>query len=80
MADEINNPLVLVSKNVAVFERDLRDLTVLIGLYYLATEADCHPGADLCDGISDSDRGAINRLREQPRETASRHQALRAWV
>jgi hypothetical protein len=30
---EINKPLAFVSKNVAVFERDLRDLHDLIGLY-----------------------------------------------
>jgi His Kinase A (phospho-acceptor) domain len=78
VAHEINNPLAFVSNNV-VFERDL---IVLIGLYCRATEAGCHTGAGLGDGdgISDADRAAINRLCEQLREAASRHQALRASV
>jgi two-component system NtrC family sensor kinase len=33
VAHEINNPLAFVSNNVAVLERDLRDLITLIGLY-----------------------------------------------
>ena len=33
VAHEINNPLAFVSNNVAVLERDLRDLIALIGLY-----------------------------------------------
>jgi two-component system, NtrC family, sensor kinase len=33
VAHEINNPLAFVSNNVAVLERDLRDLKTLIGLY-----------------------------------------------
>ena len=33
VAHEINNPLAFVSNNVAVLERDLRDLSTLIGLY-----------------------------------------------
>jgi two-component system NtrC family sensor kinase len=33
VAHEINNPLAFVSNNVAVLERDLRDLLALIGLY-----------------------------------------------
>ena len=33
MAHEINNPLAFVSNNVAVLERDLRDIITLIGLY-----------------------------------------------
>ena len=33
VAHEINNPLAFVSNNVAVLERDLRDLLGLIGLY-----------------------------------------------
>jgi two-component system NtrC family sensor kinase len=33
VAHEINNPLAFVSNNVAVLERDLRDIVVLIGLY-----------------------------------------------
>jgi hypothetical protein len=79
VAQEINNPLAFVSNNVAVFERDLRDL---IGLYRQATEAGCHTGAGLGDGdgISDANRAAINRLCEQLREAASRHQAFRASV
>ena len=82
MAHEINHPLAIVNNNVAVFERDLIALIALIGLYRRATEAGCHTGAGLGDGdgISDADRAAINRLCEQLREVASRHQALRAWV
>jgi two-component system, NtrC family, sensor kinase len=33
VAHEINNPLAFVSNNVAVLERDLRDIITLIGLY-----------------------------------------------
>jgi PAS domain S-box-containing protein len=33
VAHEINNPLAFVSNNVAVLERDLRDMIALIGLY-----------------------------------------------
>jgi PAS domain S-box-containing protein len=33
VAHEINNPLAFVSNNVAVLERDLRDIVTLIGLY-----------------------------------------------
>ena len=33
VAHEINNPLAFVSNNVAVLERDLRDMITLIGLY-----------------------------------------------
>ena len=33
VAHEINNPLAFVSNNVAVLERDLRDINTLIGLY-----------------------------------------------
>jgi PAS domain S-box-containing protein len=33
VAHEINNPLAFVSNNVAVLERDLRDIVALIGLY-----------------------------------------------
>jgi two-component system NtrC family sensor kinase len=33
VAHEINNPLAFVSNNVAVLERDLRDMVTLIGLY-----------------------------------------------
>ncbi len=71
VAHEINNPLAFVSNNVAVVERDLRDLIALIGLYRRATEAGCRTGTRHGDGdgISDVDRAAINeeidRLREQ---------------
>ena len=44
VAHEINNPLSFVSNNVAVLERDLRDLLGLIGLYRRAT-TDVGPGA-----------------------------------
>ena len=62
----INNPVAFVSNNGAVFERDVRDLIALIGLYRRATEAGYRTGAGLGegDGISDADRAAINRLCE----------------
>jgi len=34
VAHEINNPLAFVSNNVAVLERDLRDMITLVGLYH----------------------------------------------
>ncbi len=41
VAHEINNPLAFVSNNVAVLERDLRDMVELIGLYrQIAAPAD----------------------------------------
>ena len=36
VAHEINNPLAFVSNNVAVLERDLKDLIALIGFYRAA--------------------------------------------
>ena len=44
VAHEINNPLAFVSNNVAVLERDLRDLIALVGLYR-QLERPSDPGA-----------------------------------
>jgi PAS domain S-box-containing protein len=57
VAHEINNPLAFVSNNVAVLERDLRDLISLLGLYrQVEPAAESSPPALL---------GQINRLSEQ---------------
>jgi PAS domain S-box-containing protein len=40
VAHEINNPLAFVSNNVAVLERDLKDLIALIGLYRALERSD----------------------------------------
>ncbi len=43
VAHEINNPLAFVSNNVAVLERDLRDMITLIGLYRQIERSDRRP-------------------------------------
>ena len=54
VAHEINNPLAFVSNNVAVLERDLRDLIALIGLYrQLEAPERCPSTADLCGQIDE---------------------------
>ena len=40
VAHEINNPLAFVSNNVAVLERDLRDIITLVGLYGQLAQSD----------------------------------------
>ena len=53
VAHEINNPLAFVSNNVAVLERDLRDIVTLIGLYG-QLERPTDPGHDELNGQIDS--------------------------
>ena len=53
VAHEINNPLAFVSNNVAVLERDLRDIVTLIGLYR-QLERPTDPGDDELNGQIDS--------------------------
>jgi two-component system NtrC family sensor kinase len=66
VAHEINNPLAFVSNNVAVLERDLRDLIALVGLFRRIAEAERGPDDN---GIGDVDRAALDeqiaRLCEQ---------------
>ena len=67
VAHEINNPLAFVSNNVAVLERDLRDIIALVGLYRQAREA------------AGGDRG---RRRSKPRRSpssASSSTSTTAW-
>ena len=53
VAHEINNPLAFVSNNVAVLERDLRDIITLIG-YYRQLERPVDPGHAGLNGQIDS--------------------------
>src|SRR5262249_2626741 len=55
VAHEINNPLAFVSNNVAVLERDLRDMLALVGLYRRAGEAG---GGPVVGGGNGDDAGA----------------------
>jgi PAS domain S-box-containing protein len=57
VAHEINNPLAFVSNNVAVIERDLRDLIALVGLYRRARDAGGGPADG--NGTGDPERAAI---------------------
>ena len=55
VAHEINNPLSFVSNNVAVLERDLRDLLGLIELYRQGEEPLAQVRPDLSQKIEDLD-------------------------
>jgi two-component system, NtrC family, sensor kinase len=76
VAHEINNPLAFVSNNVAVLERDLRDMITLIGLYRLferpetATHASLNGQIDLVSEQLDLDYTLNNlpQLIERTRE------------
>src|SRR5262245_57939046 len=46
VAHEINNPLAFVSNNIAVIQRDLRDLVTLVGLYRRVQDTGGRPGGD----------------------------------
>src|SRR5262249_31097377 len=59
VAHEINNPLAFVSNNVAVLDRDLRDLITLIGLY----RREQQPGDSGLASASSSDQ--IREVSEQ---------------
>jgi PAS domain S-box-containing protein len=76
-----HDPLTFVSNNVAVFERDLRDLIALIGLYRRATAAGCRTGAGRGDGdgISDADRAAINEEIDRLCEQLDLDYCLKNW-
>jgi two-component system NtrC family sensor kinase len=55
VAHEINNPLAFVGNNVAVLERDLRDLIGLIELYRQGEQAMGEKRPDLVQRVSDLD-------------------------
>ena len=54
VAHEINNPLAFVSNNVAVLERDLRDIVTLIGLLPAASSDAGDPGQAELNGQIDA--------------------------
>jgi PAS domain S-box-containing protein len=58
VAHEINNPLAFVSNNVAVIQRDLRDLVTLVRLYRRVQDLDGRPGGD---GAGGADRAGIDQ-------------------
>jgi two-component system NtrC family sensor kinase len=58
VAHEINNPLAFVTNNVAVIDRDLRDLVALIRLYRRVQESGGRPGGG---GTGDADRAGMDQ-------------------
>lgn len=76
VAHEINNPLSFVSNNVAVLERDLRDLLALIEIYRQGDESLAQVRPDLAEKVQALDDridlsyslGNLPRLTERTRE------------